>query len=93
MEARLRKSVGELRFDLRSVLPQLNTSQVQCMLTACHRIFERALAYCGSDYVAHSLWDKYINFEEEQGATLHVAALYTRALGHPLRELPRYWSR
>ncbi|KAJ9524287.1 hypothetical protein QJQ45_008511 [Haematococcus lacustris] len=55
-------------------------------------IYERALAYCGSDYVAHSLWDKYIHYEEEQGSAQHVASLYSRALNHPLRELPRYFT-
>lgn len=55
-------------------------------------IYERALAYCGSDYLGHQLWDKYIHFEEEQGSALHVVSLYCRAITQPLRELSRYMS-
>lgn len=56
-------------------------------------IYERAVAYCGSDYIAHTLWDKYLAFEEEVSTPSAVAALYTRILNLPLRELPRYLSR
>lgn len=56
-------------------------------------IYERALAYNGSDYLGHQLWDKYIHYEEEQGNALHVVALYCRAINYPLRELNRYMNR
>mmetsp|Transcript_19754 Transcript_19754/g.55121 ORF Transcript_19754/g.55121 Transcript_19754/m.55121 type:complete len:744 (+) Transcript_19754:15-2246(+) len=53
-------------------------------------VYERGVAVCSSDYLAHSLWDKYIHYEEEQGAGVAVTALYSRVLQCPLRELPRY---
>lgn len=56
-------------------------------------MYERGLGACSSDYLAHSLWDKYIHYEEEQGSAAAVAALYSRALQCPLRELPRYMQR
>lgn len=56
-------------------------------------IFDRGVAYCGSDYLGHTLWDKFLQFEEEQGTAANVAATYTRVLSQPLRELPRYMQR
>ena len=56
-------------------------------------VYERGLGACSSDYLAHSLWDKYIHYEEAQGSAAAVAALYSRALQCPLRELPRYMQR
>ncbi|KAF5840473.1 hypothetical protein DUNSADRAFT_16564 [Dunaliella salina] len=53
-------------------------------------VYERGVGVCSSDYLAHSLWDKYIHYEEEQGAGVAVTALYSRVLQCPLRELPRY---
>jgi hypothetical protein len=63
-----------------------------CTFCFCS-IFERALAYSGSDYLSHSLWDKYMSFEEEQGSSVTVAALYTRILNQPLKQLDRYMQR
>jgi len=60
---------------------------------ARRRIFERGLALCGTDFLAHALWDKALNFELAAGAPLRAAALYTRVLGVPLRDLDRYWNR
>ncbi len=56
-------------------------------------IYERALAYNGTDYQSHPLWEKYIAFEGEAGTPLHVAALYTRALACPLKEVARILSK
>ena len=57
------------------------------------RLFERGLAYVGTDYLAHILWDKYIKFEMAQHAFSNVTAVYLRALSCPLKELDRYFSR
>lgn len=64
-------------------------------LSLTHSIYERGVAYCSTDYLAHSLWDKYIHYEEEQGseAVTAVTALYCRVLQYPLCELPRYMQR
>lgn len=56
-------------------------------------VYEAGVAQCSSDYLAHSLWDKYIHYEEEQGGAMAVTALYSRVLQCPLRELPRYMQR
>lgn len=58
----------------------------------CCRIFERAVAYCGQDYLGHTVWDKYLQFEEEQGLPLYIASLYSRILACPLKDLERYFK-
>lgn len=57
-------------------------------------LFERGLAYVGTDWLAHPLWDKYIDFEalSGYGTPAHVAQLYTRVLQVPLKQLPKYWT-
>ncbi len=65
-------------------MPQRQSSSSFCS------IFERAAAYVGTDYLAHGLWDKYLAYEGEQGNKLHVASLYSRVLGLPVRDLDRY---
>ncbi|KAK9840998.1 hypothetical protein WJX81_004975 [Elliptochloris bilobata] len=55
-------------------------------------IFERGLAACGGDYLAHALWDKALQFELAAGQPLRAAAAYTRVLALPLRDLDRYWN-
>lgn len=57
-------------------------------------LFERGLAYVGMDWLAHPLWDKYLDFEANSGngTPAHVAALYSRVLQMPLRELDKYWT-
>jgi hypothetical protein len=57
------------------------------------RQFEQGVAYVGSDYMSHVLWDKYIKFEIQQGAFANVAHLYLQILSSPLRELQRFHSR
>ncbi len=57
------------------------------------RLFERSLAYVGSDFLAHGIWDKYIRYESSHEALQNVAALYTRVLQNPIKELARYWKR
>ncbi|MEW5305438.1 MAG: hypothetical protein WDW36_007977 [Sanguina aurantia] len=53
--------------------------------------YERGVAYNGSDFSAHTLWDKYIAYEQESGDAMHMAALLSRILGCPIRELDRFY--
>ena len=57
------------------------------------RTFEDGIAYVGTDYLAHGLWDKYIKFETEHGTPSSIVDLYKRILECPLKELDRYYSR
>jgi hypothetical protein len=57
----------------------------------CGSLFERGLQYVGTDYLAHALWDKYLQFEQGQGSTSGVVALYSRILSTPLKELHRFF--
>jgi pre-mRNA-processing factor 39 len=57
------------------------------------RIYERGVAYVGTDYNAHGLWDKYLAYEGYAGSSQQVAALYTRLLACPIKELDRYYTR
>jgi len=69
---------------LRSNLPVLTGS--------LPRLFERALETVATDYLAHQLWDKYIEFEVSQEEFGLVAKLYKRVLAIPVRDLDRYWD-
>ena len=60
-------------------------------LHLCQRLFERGLAYVGTDWLSHPLWDMYIAFEKEHGTPANVVDLYTRVIQVPLRELKKYW--
>ena len=57
-------------------------------------LFESGLAYAGTDWLAHPLWDKYIHFEQHSGcgSPVHVSRLYGRVLRVPLKELDKYWA-
>ncbi|XP_062216513.1 pre-mRNA-processing factor 39-1-like [Phragmites australis] len=54
------------------------------------RLFERGLAYVGTDYCSSLLWDEYIKYEESLQAWSHLAMIYTRILEHPIQQLDRY---
>ncbi|PIN14708.1 mRNA processing protein [Handroanthus impetiginosus] len=56
------------------------------------RLFERALAYVGTDYLCFPLWDKYIEYEISQQDWPRVAAIYTRVLEIPNQQLDRYFE-
>lgn len=72
-------------------LTKPSSSPVTEPVCACAcRLYERALAYVGTDYFAHAVWDKYVAYEHGISHGLAVAALYSRALGLPLRDLERY---
>ncbi|XP_073001173.1 pre-mRNA-processing factor 39-1 isoform X2 [Typha latifolia] len=55
-------------------------------------LFERGLAYVGTDYHSDLLWDEYIRYEESQHAWSHLAMIYTRLLEHPIQQLDRYFN-
>ncbi|XP_059626092.1 pre-mRNA-processing factor 39-1 [Cornus florida] len=56
------------------------------------RLFERGLAYVGTDYLSFSLWDKYIEYEYSQQEWSHLAMIYTRILENPNQQLDRYFN-
>ncbi|KAG1361886.1 pre-mRNA-processing factor 39 [Cocos nucifera] len=60
-------------------------------LDTIRRLFERGLAYVGTDYGSHILWDEYIRYEESHQAWTHLAMIYTRILEHPIQQLDRYY--
>ncbi|XP_031482561.1 pre-mRNA-processing factor 39-1 isoform X1 [Nymphaea colorata] len=56
------------------------------------RLFERGLAYAGTDYLSYPLWDKYIEYEYSQQEWMNLAIIYTRILEHPIQQLDRYFN-
>lgn len=57
------------------------------------RLFDRGLAYVGSDYLSFTLWDKYIEYEYMQQEWSRLASIYTRILENPNQQLDRYFNR
>ncbi|KAL8259014.1 hypothetical protein R6Q59_026967 [Mikania micrantha] len=56
------------------------------------RLFERGLAYVGTDFLSFPLWDKYIEYEFQQQQWPNLAMIYTRILEHPNQQLDRYFN-
>ncbi|XP_041006891.1 pre-mRNA-processing factor 39-like isoform X3 [Juglans microcarpa x Juglans regia] len=56
------------------------------------RLFERGLAYVGTDYLSFTLWDKYIEYEYMQQEWGRLAMIYTRILEYPNQQLDRYFN-
>ncbi|XP_015968115.1 pre-mRNA-processing factor 39-1 isoform X1 [Arachis duranensis] len=56
------------------------------------RLFERGLAYVGTDYLSFPLWDKYIEYEYMQQDWARLANIYTRILENPNQQLDRYFN-
>ncbi|CAJ2632893.1 pre-mRNA-processing factor 39-like protein [Trifolium pratense] len=56
------------------------------------RLFERGLAYVGTDYLSFPLWDKYIEYEYIQQDWARLAMIYTRILENPNQQLDRYFN-
>ncbi|XP_044491954.1 pre-mRNA-processing factor 39-like isoform X3 [Mangifera indica] len=56
------------------------------------RLFERGLAYVGTDYLSFPLWEKYIEYEYIQQEWSRVAMIYTRMLENPNQQLDRHFS-
>ncbi|KAA3459283.1 pre-mRNA-processing factor 39-like [Gossypium australe] len=57
------------------------------------RLFERGLAYVGTDYLSFPLWDKYIEYEYMHQEWSRLAVIYTRILENPNHQLDRYFNR
>ncbi|CAH1435719.1 unnamed protein product [Lactuca virosa] len=55
-------------------------------------LFERGLAYDGTDYLSFSLWDKYIEYEYQLHKWSNLAMIYTRILEIPNQQLDRYFN-
>ncbi|XP_078427792.1 tetratricopeptide repeat (TPR)-like superfamily protein isoform X2 [Wolffia australiana] len=60
------------------------------VLILAGRLFERGLAYVGTDYLSSPLWDEYIKYEYSRQAWSHVAMIYTRILENPIQHFDRY---
>ncbi|XP_022728461.1 pre-mRNA-processing factor 39-like isoform X1 [Durio zibethinus] len=56
------------------------------------RLFERGLAYVGTDYLSFPLWDKYIEYEYMHQEWSRLAVIYTRILENPSQQLERYFN-
>ncbi|XVF21509.1 hypothetical protein REPUB_Repub12eG0096100 [Reevesia pubescens] len=56
------------------------------------RLFERGLAYVGTDYLSFPLWDKYIEYEYMHQEWGRLAVIYTRILENPNQQLDRYFN-
>ncbi|XP_008235600.1 PREDICTED: pre-mRNA-processing factor 39 isoform X2 [Prunus mume] len=56
------------------------------------RLFERGLAYVGTDYLSFPLWDKYIEYEYMQQEWGRLAMIYSRILENPNQQLDRYFN-
>jgi hypothetical protein len=56
-------------------------------------VFERAVETVGTDYLAQSLWDKYLDYELAQKDLANVTRLYSRVLAGPLDALAKYLER
>lgn len=71
-----------------SLLPSIGIQ----MIYITGRLFERGLAYVGTDYLSFPLWDKYIEYEYQQQNWSNLAMIYTRILEHPNQQLDRYFN-
>ncbi|KAH7839009.1 hypothetical protein Vadar_033672 [Vaccinium darrowii] len=56
------------------------------------RLFKRAMSFVGKDYLCHSLWDKYIEFEFSQQQWSLLALIYVQTLKFPTKKLHRYYD-
>ncbi|CAN1329476.1 Pre-mRNA-processing factor 39-2 [Linum perenne] len=56
------------------------------------RLFKRAMTFVGKDYLCHTLWDKYIEFEFSQQQWSSLAEIYIQALMFPTKKLHKYYD-
>lgn len=56
------------------------------------RLFKRALSFVGNDYLCHTLWDKYIEFEISQQHWSSLAQIYVQTLRFPSKKLHHYYD-
>jgi pre-mRNA-processing factor 39 len=71
----------------------LYSSSIVLTTLLLYRLFERAIDTIGSDFLAHPLWDRYIEFETSQEEFNHILEIYSRVLLIPLKNLSQYWER
>ncbi|OMO82855.1 RNA-processing protein, HAT helix [Corchorus olitorius] len=56
------------------------------------RLFKRAMSFVGKDYLCHTLWDKYVEFEFSQQEWSNLAHVYIQTLRFPSKKLHRYYE-
>ncbi|XVF87220.1 hypothetical protein PTKIN_Ptkin18bG0101400 [Pterospermum kingtungense] len=56
------------------------------------RLFKRALSFVGKDYLCHTLWDKYVEFEISQQQWSSLANVYIQTLRFPFKKLHHYYD-
>lgn len=59
---------------------------------AVRATFESAVEQVGLHYLAHPVWDKYIEFEEREMDHLRLFKLYDRIIRIPLHQYARYFA-
>ncbi|KAM3700709.1 hypothetical protein ACB094_05G117900 [Castanea mollissima] len=56
------------------------------------RLFQRGISFVGKDYMCHTLWDKYIEFELSQQQWSSLTHIYIKALRFPTKKLRHYYN-
>ncbi|KAA8514990.1 hypothetical protein F0562_018222 [Nyssa sinensis] len=56
------------------------------------RLFKRGMSFVGKDYLCHTLWDKYIEFEFSQQQWSFLVRIYIQILKFPTKKLHRYYD-
>ncbi|TYI81580.1 hypothetical protein E1A91_D05G163200v1 [Gossypium mustelinum] len=56
------------------------------------RLFKRAISYVGKDYLCHTLWDKYVEFEFSREQWSSLANVYIQTLRFPSKKLHHYYE-
>ncbi|CAK7267683.1 hypothetical protein SEPCBS57363_002717 [Sporothrix epigloea] len=56
-------------------------------------LFERAAEHVGLDFLAHPLWDKYLEYEDRLEATENIFAILKRIIQIPMHQYARYYER
>ncbi|XWS19788.1 hypothetical protein CRYUN_Cryun31cG0046400 [Craigia yunnanensis] len=56
------------------------------------RLFRRAMSFVGKDYLCHTLWDKYVEFEFSQQQWSSLANIYIQTLRFPSKKLHSYYE-
>ncbi|KAA3490476.1 nuclear factor of activated T-cells 5 isoform X2 [Gossypium australe] len=56
------------------------------------RLFKRAMSYVGKDYLCHTLWDKYVEFEFSREQWSSLANVYIQTLRFPSKKLHHYYE-
>ncbi|XP_057950326.1 pre-mRNA-processing factor 39-2 [Malania oleifera] len=56
------------------------------------RLFKRGLSFVGKDYLCHTLWDKYIEFELCEQQWSFLAKIYIQTLRFPTKKLHSYYD-